>query len=66
LVGWIEWSLVTVFVGVPFVLLCYSAIATSLEISRKSQPFLDSFFDAFHIVFRYQRKGKTSGRSEPS
>ena len=40
---WFGWILIVVVVVVPFVLLCYSAVATGLEIGRRVQPFVDSF-----------------------
>lgn len=42
---WLGWALIVVVVVVPFALLCYSVVKTGLEIGRKVQPFVDSFFD---------------------
>ena len=64
--GWVGWTLVTVIFILPLALLCYSAITTSVEISRKSQPFVDSFFDVVYAVaFRRPRRGKASGKPNP-
>ena len=37
----------------PLALLCYSAVATGIEIDRKLQPFVDSFFDIVAVIFGY-------------
>ena len=52
---WIGWILVVVIVLVPLALLCYSAVATGIEIGRKLQPFVDSFFDMVAVIFGYSR-----------
>ena len=63
--GWIGWILVVVFFVLPLGLLCFSAVSTSLEIWRKSQPFADSFFDALYtIMFRRTKIERTSGKSK--
>jgi len=59
--GWIGWILVVVIVVLPLGLLCFSAISTSLEIWRKSQPFVDSFFDALYtLMFKRTKIERTS------
>ena len=37
------------------VLLCYSVVATGIEIGQKLQPFVDSFFDMVAVIFGYSR-----------
>jgi len=62
---WIGWILVVVIFILPLALLCYSGISTGIEIWRKGQPIVDSFFDALHFfVFRHSRNEKPS--SPPS
>ena len=52
---WFGWILIVVVVVLPFALLCYSAVATGLEIGRKVQPFVDSFFDFVATISGYSR-----------
>jgi hypothetical protein len=53
--GWIGWSLVVVVLVLPLALLCYSAVATAIEIDRKGQPYLDSFFAAIAFISGYSK-----------
>ena len=55
LMDWIGWILVLVIVLLPLALLCYSAVATGIEIGQKLQPFVDSFFDMVAVIFGYSR-----------
>lgn len=50
---WFGWILIVVVVVLPFALLCYSAVATGLEIGRKVQPFVDSLFDFVATISGY-------------
>jgi hypothetical protein len=50
---WMGWILVVVIVLLPLALLCYSAVTTGIEIGRKLQPFVDSFFDMVAVIFGY-------------
>ena len=51
---WIGWTLVAVIFILPLALLCYSGISTGIEIWRKGQPIVDSFFDALYFfMFRH-------------
>lgn len=43
-------------------LLIYSVVSTSLEIRKKAQPSVDSFFDALHMVAFFK---KSSPKSAP-
>ena len=52
---WFGWILIVVVVVLPFALLCYSAVTTGLEIGRKVQPFVDSFFDFVATISGYPR-----------
>ena len=52
---WLGWVLIVVVIVVPFALLCYSAVTTGLEIGRKVQPFVDSFFDFVATISGYSR-----------
>ena len=54
--AWIGFGVfIAVFVLLPLGLLCYSAIATAIEVGRKGQPFLDSFFDVIAMISGYSR-----------
>ena len=55
LMDWLGWILVLVIVLLPLALLCYSAVATGIEIGQKLQPFVDSFFDMVAVIFGYSR-----------
>ena len=52
---WMGWILVLVIVLLPLALLCYSAVTTGIEIGRKLQPFVDSFFEMVDVIFGYSR-----------
>jgi membrane protein involved in colicin uptake len=64
--GWIGWILVVVLVLLPLALLVYSAVSTAIEIGRKGQPFVDSFFDAIAIVSGYSRPRSSRIEKRPS
>lgn len=53
---WFGWILIVVMVILPFALLCYSAVTTGLEIGRKVQPFVDSFFEFVATISGYARR----------
>ena len=56
--AWFEWILgvlFVLFVILSFALLCYSVVATGLEIGRKVQPFVDSLFDFVATISGYSR-----------
>ena len=55
LMDWLGWILVLVIVLLPLALLCYSAVTTAIEIGRKLQPFVDSFFDIVAVIFEYPK-----------
>ena len=61
---------IAVFVLLPLGLLCYSAIATAIEVGRKGQPVLESFLDVIAMISGYSRPSrpqveKRSGNSQP-
>jgi len=54
--AWIGWTLVVVIFILPLALLCYSGISKGIEICRKGQPIVDSFFDALYFfMFRHPK-----------
>ena len=53
---WFGWILIVVVVVVPLALLCYSAVATGLELGRKVQPFVDFFLDFVATISGHPRR----------
>jgi len=65
--GWTGWILVLALFILPLALLCFSVASTSIEIRKKTQPSVDSFFDALYtVMFRHPRNDNTSSKSKPN
>jgi len=63
--GWITWILLVVFAILLVAMICYSVIVTGLEMGRRIQPFVDSFFDALYSkMFRRLKNDDASGKAK--
>jgi len=63
--GWSGW-IIAIFIGTMLALLIYSVISTSIEIRKKAQPLVDTFFDGvYSLLFHKSPRSKHDKPRDP-